>query len=164
MAYTIQNLVWSGWADIGPFNAHNFYPCEYQNEQHLCMFQGNQLFGYARGHAIILNQDYKIVKTIEAIGDVPPLDQHEFRLIDGGKKALITIYQQVPYDLSRLDITGGVGWVMNSIFQEIDVENNSLLFEWNSLNHVEPWISYVYPRSSDIAGTGEIAQSPWDYL
>ena len=128
------------------------------------MFQGNQMFGYARGHAVIMNQDYKIVKTIEAVGEVPAMDQHEFKLAENGQTALVTIYQQLPYDLSRLNISDRTGWIMNSVFQEINITDNSLIFEWNSLNHVDPWGSYVYPKTSDIAGSGKIPQSPWDYL
>lgn len=133
-------------------------------DPHLCMYQGVQQFGYARGHGVIMNQDYKIIKTVESVGEVVPMDQHEFRLTPNEETFLISIYQQVPYDLSPLGITDTVGWVQDGIFQEINATDNSVLFQWSALNHVDPWESYVYPQSSDISGTGREAMSPWDFL
>ena len=131
---------------------------------HLCLFQGNQHYGYARGHGLILNTDYKVVKTVESAGEAAALDQHEFRMTSNGETALVTVYQQVPYDLSKIGIDDGIGWVMDSIFQEINTTDNSLIFQWSSLNHVSPFQSYVYPEKSDIAGTARGPHSPWDYL
>jgi len=127
------------------------------------MFQGNQMLGYARGHAVIVNDEYKTVKTIQSKGNVAAADQHEFQLLNDGETALLSIYSQEPYDLSKIGIETQ-GWVMNSIFQEIDVSTGNLLFEWRSLDHVLPWTTYVYPKTSDVAGDGLGAQSPWDYL
>lgn len=58
-------------------------------------------------------------------------DFHEFQLTDNGS-ALITIYEQRPFDLSS--ITGGSkdGWILDSLFQELDVETGKLLFQWRS--------------------------------
>jgi hypothetical protein len=49
--------------------------------------------------------------------------------------ALITIYHQVPYDLSSV---GGPkdGKVFDGVVQEIDVDTGRILFEWHSLDHV----------------------------
>lgn len=122
------------------------------------------MFGYARGHGIIMNQDYKIVRTVESVGEVPALDQHEFRLTDNKETFLASIYQQVPYDLSRIDRGDNIGWVMDSLFQEINSTDNSIIFQWSALNHVSPFTSYVYPETSDISGSGYSPTSPWDWL
>lgn len=127
------------------------------------MFQGNQMPGYARGHAVIVNNEYKTVKTVESVGNVAAADQHEFQLLNNGKTALLSIYSQEPYDLSHIGIETQ-GWVQNSIFQEIDLASGKVVFEWRSLDHVEPWTTYVYPKTSDVAGDGLSAPSPWDYL
>ena len=128
------------------------------------MFQGNQQPGYARGHAVILNSNYQIVKTVESGGSHAAADQHEFNLLDGGKTALLTIYQQIPYDLSRLDITTTHGWISDSRFQEINVTDNSVIFEWSALDHVDPFTGYVGLDSSDISGNGRTPQTAWDSL
>lgn len=101
---------------------------------------------------------------MESVGEVAAMDQHEFRLTSNNETYLVSIYNQVPYDLSRLGITEQMGWVMDSMFQEINSTDNSLIFQWSSLNHVSPFSSYVYPEKSDIAGTGKRPNSPWDYL
>jgi len=127
------------------------------------MFQGNQMPGYARGHAVIVNDDYKIVKTVESVGNVGAADQHEFLLLNNGESALLSIYNQKPYDLTRIGINTQ-GWVTDGVFQEISLADGSVIFEWHSLDHVKPWETYVYPKTSDIAGDGLGSQSPWDYL
>jgi hypothetical protein len=82
------------------------------------------------------------------------VDQHEFQLVDDGEKALVSFYQTVPFDLSPLTITGGLGYVMESGFQEIDVESGDVLFEWYSLDHVGLLDTKIVPNSSDTSGLG----------
>ena len=139
------------------------YVCSYNGSDHLCMFQGNQLQGYARGHGVILDTNYQIVQTVGSGKDLTAADQHEFRLVDGGATALITVFQQVPYDLSKINITSQ-GWVMDGIFQAINISTGAVEFEWSALNHVAPWGSYIYPGKSDISGDGLTSQTAWDYL
>lgn len=66
----------------------------------------------------------------------------------------MTFYQTVPYDLSPLNITSGLGYVIDSGFQEIDVESGAVLFEWYSLNHVDILDTVIQPNTSDVSGTG----------
>ena len=88
-----------------------------------------------------MNKNYRIVRTVEAVGSATQMDMHEFRLIDGGKRALVTIYQPRQYDLGAFGVGPGVGWIHDSVFQEIDVETGELLFEWRSLDHIAPSFS-----------------------
>lgn len=127
------------------------------------MFEGNQMQGYARGHAVIVNDEYKVVKTIQSVGNIAAADQHEFQVLNDGESALLSIYNQEPYDLTKIGIDTQ-GWLQDGIFQEVNLTDNSLIFEWHALDHMAPWASYVYPKTSDIAGDGLGAQSPWDYL
>ncbi|KAB8339276.1 hypothetical protein FH972_022209 [Carpinus fangiana] len=157
------NLVYSGHADVGPYNVHNFHVCQYKGSDHLCMFQGNQLLGYARGHYVILDNNYQAVETVESGGGVASADQHEFRLINDGESALITVYQPTPWDLSRINIRSQ-GWVQDGMFQEINVATGKVVFQWNALNHIDPFTSYVYPKGSDVAGDGLSPQTPWDFF
>ncbi|KAB8237322.1 MFS general substrate transporter [Aspergillus alliaceus] len=148
------NLVWSGWGNSGPGNAHGMHVCEYKGKDHLCFFQGVQQNGYCRGH----------VKTVVPGGGMASSDMHEFLPINGGKTALLTVYQQRQFDMSLWNVRTGMGWVMESIFQEVDVETNEVLFEWKSLDHVDPTASYTWPGHTDTSGTGLDSQSPWDYF
>lgn len=158
------NLVWSGWGSSGPGNAHGIHVCQYKGSDHLCFFQGMQQRGYCRGHGLILDDSYNIVRSVRSGGGISSSDMHEFRLINDGKTALMTVYQQSQFDMSPWNIKMGMGWVMESIFQEVDVETGQVLFEWRSLDHVDPSVSYTYPDHTDTSGDGLDSHSPWDYF
>ncbi|OJJ35087.1 hypothetical protein ASPWEDRAFT_40230 [Aspergillus wentii DTO 134E9] len=161
---TRGNLVWSGWGVAGPGNSHGMHVCQYKGKDHLCFFQGTQQKGYCRGHGIIMDNEYRIVRSVQAGGGMAAGDMHEFLLINDGKTALMTVYQQRQFDMSAWNIKSGVGWLMESIFQEVDVETNEVLFEWRSLDHVDPSDSYTLPDSTDTSGNGLEPRSPWDYF
>ncbi|KAB8265283.1 MFS general substrate transporter [Aspergillus pseudonomiae] len=158
------NLVWSGWGSSGPGNAHGMHVCKYKGEDHLCFFQGVQQNGYCRGHGVIMNNQYRTVKTVLPGGGMASSDMHEFLPINDGKTALLTVYQQRQFDMSLWNVKTGMGWLMESVFQEVDVETNEVLFEWKSLDHVDPTASYTYPGHTDTSGTGLDPRSPWDYF
>lgn len=138
--------------------------CKYNGSDHLCFFQGNQQKGYCRGHGVILDNQYRIVKSVQPGGGMASSDMHEFMPINDGKTALMTVYQQRQFDMSPWNIKTGVGWVMESIFQEVDIETSKVLFEWRSLDHVDPSLGYTYPDHTDTSGTGLDPHSPWDYF
>ncbi|KAF9890323.1 hypothetical protein FE257_005989 [Aspergillus nanangensis] len=158
------NLVWSGWGNSGPGNAHGMHVCKFKGKDHLCFFQGIQQNGYCRGHGVIMDDQYRIVKTVTPGGGMASSDMHEFMPINDGKTALMTVYQQRQFDMSLWNIKMGMGWLMESIFQEVDVETNEVLFEWKSLDHIDPSASYTYPGHTDTSGTGLEPRSPWDYF
>ncbi|KKK26539.1 hypothetical protein ARAM_005568 [Aspergillus rambellii] len=158
------NLVWSGWGNSGPGNAHGMHVCKYQGKDHLCFFQGIQQNGYCRGHGVIMDNNYHIVKTVVPGGGMAASDMHEFMPINDGKTALMTVYQQRQFDMSIWNVKAGMGWLMESVFQEVDVETSQVLFEWRSLDHVDPSASYTYPGHTDTSGTGLEPRSPWDYF
>ncbi|KAE8153910.1 MFS general substrate transporter [Aspergillus avenaceus] len=158
------HLVWSGWGNSGPGNAHGMHVCKYKGEDHLCFFQGIQQNGYCRGHGVIMDNRYRIVKTVLPGGGMAASDMHEFMPINDGKTALMTVYQQRQFDMSLWNVKTGMGWLMESIFQEVDVETNEVLFEWKSLDHVDPTASYTFPGHTDTSGTGLDPRSPWDYF
>ncbi|KXG50693.1 uncharacterized protein PGRI_044600 [Penicillium griseofulvum] len=157
-------LVWSGWGISGPGNAHGLHVCKYNGSDHLCFFQGSQQKGYCRGHGIIMDKNYRVVRSVQPGGGMASSDMHEFRPIDNGRTALMTIYQQRQFDMTPWNIKTGVGWIMESVFQEVDVETNKVLFEWRSLDHVDPSSSYTWPSHTDTSGTGLNVHEPWDYF
>lgn len=157
-------LVWSGWGNSGPGNAHAPHVCKYKGTNHLCFFQGNQQKGYCRGHGVILDNRYRVVRSVQAGGGMSSSDMHEFMPIHDGKTALMTIYQQRQFDMSPWNVKSGVGWIMESIFQEVDVESDEVVFEWRSLDHVDPSMGYTYPDHTDTSGDGLDPHSPWDYF
>lgn len=139
--------------------------CDYNGTAHLCFFQGVQLLGWSHGHGVIVDRHYRTIKSIEPSGSYQASsDQHEFRVIDDGKHALMTQYLRSVHDLCDFGLCNGLGYVQQGSFQEIDVETGDVLFEWRSLDHIALSESNVPPSSTEISGTGESPTSPWDYF
>lgn len=172
----LGNLVWDGFGVVGPATAFNFHMCNYDGSNHLCATLANLFQGYSVGNAIIVDSDYRVVKTVQIGGDMMPVDLHEFQLVDGGNSALLLSYVAIPYDLSNIQtplaetingtsnvtIDDGLGWLMLSNFQEIDVDTGAVNFEWYSNDHVHPSEADVGPGM--YSGDGLSPRSPWDYL
>ncbi|KAK5159162.1 hypothetical protein LTR04_005018 [Oleoguttula sp. CCFEE 6159] len=158
------NLIWDGSSAAGPGIAHDFKVCQYKGSDHLCLYIGNQQEGYAHGVALILDSNYRVVQSVQTGNNVRASDMHDFQLLNDGQSALLTAYQSVPADLSNRNITGGQGWILEGVFQEVNVTDGSIIFEWMSLNHVDPSASYVAPNTTDTSGNGLSASTAWDYF
>jgi Arylsulfotransferase (ASST) len=106
----------------------------------LTWWQGSASLGRGSGVDYVVDSSYRIIATVRAGNDLDA-DGHEFVLTPQGT-ALITIYRDVPYDLSSL---GGSkdSEVIEGVVQEIDVQTGHVLFEWHSLDHVPLDESYV---------------------
>ncbi|KAJ9631942.1 hypothetical protein H2203_000343 [Taxawa tesnikishii (nom. ined.)] len=163
------NLVWSGAGSSGPKTAHNPHVCQYRGEDHLCYFQGEQHQGFARGHGVIMDKNYRIVKTVESSGAGASADMHEFRMTpySNSTTALVTVYQPRMYDLttnSRFNIKSGMGWIVEGVFQEVEIDTGNVVFEWRSTDHLDPSLSYTFPGTTDTSGNGLHEDTPWDYF
>jgi hypothetical protein len=158
------NLVWDGYGVTGSANAHNFRPCQYKGASHLCFNQVNQQNGYGIGQGVIVDQNYKVVATAQTGGNVEPVDMHEFQLLNDGETAILSSYQIIPFDLSYFNITTGLGWLSEGVFQEVNVTTGEVLFEWFSTNHVDPSESQITPNSTDTGGDGFGPLTAFDYF
>jgi len=133
----------------------------------MTFFQGDDTSAGNRGHGVIMDSNYHTVQTVVSGFGRAPNDVHEFTLLDGGKTALITIFQPAQYDLSSYGLEQPYGWVIEGIFQEIDVQSGKVLFEWRSLDHVEssPAMTYnPYNSTTGNDGDGSSVSTIWDYL
>lgn len=162
--------MWTGAADFGPATVHNPQVCHYKGEDHLCLFfcffQGTANPGFGRGMGAVLDKSYRVVKTVQTSGSVPAADMHEFKLVDGGRGALLNILSPRQYDLSPFGESAGMGWIIESMFQEVRVDTGELLFEWRSLDHEEtsPKHSRLALNGNVVAGDGKSTAAPWDYF
>ena len=146
-------LVWFG-SPIGG-TPLNFGVQEYRGQPVLTWSAGYvNAVGITYGTSYIADSSYRVIATVKA-GNGAETDLHEFNLTPQGT-ALITAHRQVPADLSAL---GGParGSVMASVAQEVDVATGKVLFDWNSLDHVELTESH----QSLVRGT---AKAPYDYF
>lgn len=162
---TSQNLIFSGFGAAGPGISHAPQVCDYNGEPHLCFYQGTQMLGWGHGHGVIMDKHYRFVRSVEPSGSYQASsDMHEFKLINGGKSALMTQYLRSAHNLCQFAICEGFGYIQQGAFQEIDVETGKVLFEWKSLDHVAIDESYVLPGTTEISGSGMQPNSPWDYF
>lgn len=93
-----------------------------------------------------------------------PNDLHEFTVLDSNS-AISTIFQQNQYDLSNYGISQPYGWVVEGIFQEIDISSGEVLFEWQSLDHAQTSLANTYNTyGSNGTLNGSAVNEAWDYL
>lgn len=155
-------LVWSGYGYFSIWAA-NFQAAKLFGKDVLFSFEGshNPNFGHGHGHFTFLDQNYETVKEVRA-GNHKIADKHEFHVLDG-KTALIEIYDPIPIDLTPYGGSKDQQWIINAIFQEIDLETGKVLFEWSSIDHVSPNDSAL-PLSLGQLGLGHNSSSAWDYF
>lgn len=155
-------LVWSGWGYYSVWAA-NFQAAKYKGEDVLFSFEGshNAYYGHGHGHVTLLNQNYETIRELRA-GNHKVVDKHEFHIINE-KTAVLEIYQPVPVDLTPYGATPKQQWIVEAIFQEVDIETGELLFEWKSLDHISPHES-VLPVNEGQAGAGFNSSDAWDYF
>lgn len=113
------------------------------------------MFGYGHGYGVILNNRYKIVRVVQSRGGS---DIHEFRLVDDGRRALVAKYRTRRYDFQDSFNPQGLRAVEEGIFEEIELQNDTTIFEWCSTD-------YIKPDSADRPIKFENGQAPtYDYL
>ncbi|CRK36893.1 hypothetical protein BN1708_007234, partial [Verticillium longisporum] len=122
-AYIIRDdgeLVWSGTGFHAGWGA-NFRPETWDGKQYLRVFQGTLM----------------CFMDVVRAGSHRSVSAHEFRVVDG-KTALIET--PIPRIIS-LKPWGGSNdqrWIVSGGFQEVNIETGDVLFEWESLDHVDP--------------------------
>lgn len=155
-------LIWSGYGYYSIW-ATNFQKARWKGKDILFSFEGdhNAGYGHGHGHTTILDQHYETIRELRA-GNHKLTDKHEFHIINE-ETALIQIYQPVPKDLTRWGAGSDQKWIVDAIFQEIDIETGELLFEWSSLEHVLP-DEAILPINPGQAGSGYNSSDAWDYF
>lgn len=163
----MQNLIYSGYGSAGGQYEHDLKIAEYDGQPHMTYYSGIDETGGNKGHGIIMNSAYHTVQTVCSGFGRAPNDVHEFTVIDGGSSAITTIFEPTQYDLSSYGLIQPAnqpwGWVLQGVFQEIDIATGEVQFEWRSLEHTTPAQSYN-DRASAGAGNGSTVSTVWDYL
>ncbi|KAK4187011.1 ASST-domain-containing protein [Podospora australis] len=156
------DLVWSGYG-LYSIWATNFQAGRWKGKDILFSFEGdhNAGYGHGHGHITIFDQHYETIRELRA-GRHKLVDKHEFRIVNE-KTGLIEVYQPVPRDLTAYGAKPEQQWIVNAIFQELDIETGKLLFEWHSLDHVSP-DEAILPINPGQAGSGYNSSDAWDYF
>lgn len=144
-----NELIWQ--SVIGDYSA--FRTQTFEGKPVLTYFNGISLpepYGWGHGIIQILDDSYTSIYNISltaeeedfvTIASLDPtqlvsyLDMHEAR-ITAQDTILVTTYNVTQYDLSSV---GGPkdGWVADSLFYELDIKTNEILFKWSALAHVD---------------------------
>lgn len=87
------------------------------------------VFGY--------DQNYQQVGRLSAENLTVGADAHEF-IMTGPRTAVVTAYQTIGWDLSAIstDANAANATVLDSIFQEIDLDTLDVLFQWRASEHI----------------------------
>ncbi|KKY18162.1 putative secreted protein [Phaeomoniella chlamydospora] len=90
------------------------------------------------------------------------MDKHEFTIVDE-KTGLIQIYHPVPWNLTSYGGSPEQQWIVDARFQELDIATGKVLFEWSSLDYIDPSEGYL-PLNPGQAGSGFNSSDAWDYF
>ena len=169
-----NELIWAGPSTGYTYN--NFKVQQLHDQPVLTSWYGNSsaTFGHGYGAIAIWNTSYAELYNIcpSGLGILTPnytkydcyLDQHESYLTDQGT-VIASAYNVTQKDLTSV---GGPsnGWIFDSLFYEIDVVTQKVLFRWRSLDHQTqiPITDSQEPLKlyGSTFGSSEIL--PWDYF
>ncbi|KAI9903123.1 hypothetical protein N3K66_002475 [Trichothecium roseum] len=156
------DLIWSGYAIYSIWST-NFQAGRWKGKDILFSFEGDHNAGYGHGHGHItfVDQHYETIRELRA-GNHKLVDKHEFHIVNE-ETGLIQIYQPVPRDLTEWGASPEQQWIVNAIIQELDISTGELLFEWSSLDHVQP-DEAILPINPGQAGSGYNSSDAWDYF
>ena len=138
----------------GPSSCLGFTTQSYRGRPVLTWWQGDVTAGHGAGEGVIADASYRTIATVRA-GNGLMADLHEFA-ITPADTALVTAYRTASADLSGLGGKSG-GSVLAGLAQEIDIATGKVLFQWDSLDHVE-----VAESMTPFSGGSQ--HNPFDYF
>ncbi|KAK3381706.1 ASST-domain-containing protein [Podospora didyma] len=161
-AYIFHNdgdLVWSSLGYLAGWVANFFQAVPYQGRPVLQASHGSldPFHGHGYGTVALLDHSYSPVATLQSLHKLVSI--HEFRIV-GEKTALVEVSQPIPYDLRPYGGNESQQWIVDGIWQELDIETGKLLFEGHSLDSQES----VIPLTTDKRHPGTTSGDAWDYF
>jgi hypothetical protein len=127
--------------------AMNLRVQRYKGKPVITWYEGDVLGGYG-GDFVVADQSYREIARVKA-GRGEHGDLHEFLLTSRGT-ALITIYSNIPFDLTSVGGSAN-GQLTEGVIQEIDVPTGKVLTEWRSSEYVGLDDSYLPSVKGDVA-------------
>ena len=125
------------------------------------VFQDGNLSNFSINPALELtpNPSSLTSETVEGMVDI-----HEAQVTDRDT-LLVTAYNNTPWDLSGL---GGPqdGWMIDSLFYEIDIKTLEVMFQWIATDHLEqiPLSTSRNPVIGDPDESNGTMALPWDWI
>ncbi|KAF2167303.1 hypothetical protein M409DRAFT_66300 [Zasmidium cellare ATCC 36951] len=148
------SLIWTPTDHSG--EVYNFEVQQYKGDSVLTFWGGDNGHGHGSGHYFMYDKHYNLIGKVNAVGGYGA-DLHSFTILPNDH-ALVTIYDKVGTDLAEVLGRPHPGkWMWDSMFQEINLETNELVFEWRASHHFAFSESYI----STLPAT---ESEPWDWF
>ncbi|KAF9887763.1 hypothetical protein FE257_009569 [Aspergillus nanangensis] len=183
-AYILRNdgdLVWSG---LGRYDIYpaNFKVTQWQGKPVLQAFQGYITLSPMRnfGHMSLLDDHYESVRQTRNC-DPLLMSLQEFNIHGDEKSAQMQTDRQTQMNLIPWGGDANQTWILDSVAQgkyttlscpervahawsvDIDVETGRVVWEWHSVDHVDPGASKLGLQSGCF-GSGRDSTDPWIYF
>lgn len=116
---------------------------KYRGRDYLTFWGGHKEKTMGYGSYYLLDDTYKVVHMVDAVGDGIHGDLHEFKITQEGT-ALMTVYNKTQADLREMGwFRGEDGWIVDNFLQEVDIATGELLFEWRASDHFKAADSFM---------------------
>lgn len=113
---------------------------KFGNESFVTFYSGSIVDGHGVGDGIVLDSQYHEAFKVNVHNLSVKNDLHEFQFTDQGT-ALITAYPEIKMDLRQWHGSRR-GYLLDGVFQEVDIETGQVLFQWKASDHVDLADSY----------------------
>lgn len=171
-----NELIWQ--SRFGGYSAYS--PQTFRGEPVLVFMNGvsfSEPYGFGYGLIMILDNTYTSIYNVSltqrdgnfnAFGGFDEsllyswIDMHEAHITPEGTM-LVCMYNVTQMDLRPV---GGPkdGWITDSLFYEIDIETDKILFQWSAMNHLDQIplsdVTKFYPAEDN----GKNETIPWGYF
>lgn len=141
LVYADQRYNNTYFADVQQLNGTNY----------LTFWEGDHTRKHAKGNCLIFDDQYHLKYNVTAQGQRGiRADMHEMRLTSDGT-IIFSTYLDVKHDCSSV---GGPkdALLMDSGFQELNLETNEVMFEWFASSHFD--IAETFAKYSEDYGVG----------
>ena len=167
-------LVWYGNETV-EVRGMDMHLCDYNNHgvlDHVCYNDALPVLpqgGHSSGVIRFLDNTYSQVgPDYGATNGLVGPDIHELRTPNAGDGSsfIQDVYERTPYDMTAFNGTAD-GFIWDGCFQDRDFASGDVLFQWCSLDHVNPNETYAWPTNSNLYHNGIDGNGtegfPWDY-
>lgn len=158
----LQELIWSGACLVGNQNTCDFRVFNANGSDFLSAILTPYPSVDSVGHAIILDDSFQLVQTVDTPKNLPPFNMHEFNVLDEGKTAIHIVQRTELADIEHLpDVPNNAktGLVVNMGIRELDLATSQDKFMWLTSDHINLNASGFAPRN--LNGPWP---NGWDYM
>lgn len=110
------------------------------NESYVTFYSGSIVDGHGVGDGIVLDSRYHEAFKVNVHNLSVKNDLHEFQFTEQGT-ALITAYPEIQMDLRPWQ-GSQYGYLLDGVFQEVDIETGEVLFQWKASDYIDLADSY----------------------